>query len=439
MNVHANIVVDEIEELYRGKGHKPYGEVVTLFEHSLLTAQTAEHEGADEELIAACLLHDIGHLLVEPDNEYGKHTHDLIGADWLARHFRPGVSEPPRHHVAAKRYLCAIDPGYHDLLSPASQYTLTKQGGPMTPTEIVVFEQLDHHDDAVQLRRWEDALGKIADVPVPSFLLSLPPAARESRHPMTAGGLPRYLQIVEDLLDRIERGDLAPTDRLPPERSLSEEFSVNRRTLRHALDVLERRGLIERRQGAGTFVANPRFERQAAEFFPFTEGIRHRGFEPGSQIISLQRLLVSPSVADQLELTEIEEVWRFHRLRSVNGEPLLVETFSLPAALAPEIDTFDLNDRSVYDVLEDEYGVVVESARLSLEAVAISEFEAELLRVPIGSPAILERHLAFDTTGRPVDYGYDVYRGDRIRFVTDSATLPQDIPSYARSKTEVRR
>ena len=246
--------------------------------------------------------------------------------------------------------------------------------------------------------------------------------------------LPRYQQIVEDLLDQIERGDLAPGDRLPSERSLSEHFDVNRRTLRNALDVLQRRGLVERRQGAGTFVTSPRFERKAGEFFPFTEGIRHRGFEPGSEIISLQKLPASPSVAEQLQLTEVDEVWRFHRLRSVNGEPFLVETFSLPARIAPEINEFDLSDRSVYDVLEHEYGVIIEMARLSLEAVAISEFEAELLRVPIGSPAMLERHLAFDTEGRPVDYGYDVYRGDRVRFITDAATLPEDIPEYDRSR-----
>jgi DNA-binding GntR family transcriptional regulator len=83
--------------------------------------------------------------------------------------------------------------------------------------------------------------------------------------------------------------------------------------------------------------------------------------------------------------------------------------------------------------MEHEYGIVVEKAQLSLEAVAISEFEAELLRCQIGAPAMLERHLAFDTTGRPVDYGYDVYRGDRVRFITDSATLPQDVPESDRT------
>ena len=251
---------------------------------------------------------------------------------------------------------------------------------------------------------------------------------------MTDRAFPRYLQIVEELLDRIEKSELSPGDRLPSERALSEEFTVNRRTLRHALSVLDRRGIVERRQGAGTFVTSPRFERKAAEFFPFTEGVRHRGHEPGSLIISLQRLPASPSVAEQLDLTETDDVWRFHRLRSVNGEPFLVETFSLPYLIAPEIDTFDLSERSVYHVLENEYAVVIDKAQLSLEAVAISEFEAELLRVPIGSPAMLERHVAFDTDRRPVDYGYDVYRGDRVRFITDSATLPQDIPEYDRSR-----
>ena len=183
---------------------------------------------------------------------------------------------------------------------------------------------------------------------------------------MTSTPLPRYQQIVEELLDQIERGELAAGDRLPSERSLSEHFDVNRRTLRNALDVLQRRGLVERRQGAGTFVTSPRFERKAAEFFPFTEGIRHRGFEPGSKIISLQKLPASPSVAEQLELAEKDKVWRFHRLRSINGEPFLVETFSLPAAIAPAINEFDLSDRSVYDVLEHEYGVIIEMARLSL-------------------------------------------------------------------------
>ena len=169
MKLEPSAVVDEIEALFNSRGSESYGERVTMFEHSLLTALTAEQAGANETLIAACLLHDVGHLLVEPDDAWGKHTHDSIGADWLAERFAPAVSEPTRHHVAAKRYLCAIDPGYHDKLSTASQYTLTKQGGPMGSEEIVAFEELDYHEEAVQLRRWEDSFGKLSDVAAPQF------------------------------------------------------------------------------------------------------------------------------------------------------------------------------------------------------------------------------------------------------------------------------
>lgn len=162
-------VVDEIEMLYRTEGSEPYGERITMREHMLLTARAAELAGADYALIAACLLHDVGHLLVEPDDEYGKHSHDYIGAEWVADRFPPIVSEPVRHHVAAKRYLCAVDPGYHDQLSAASRHTLSKQGGPMTSDEVEAFQRVEYFEEAVQLRRWEDVLGKLDEATVPTF------------------------------------------------------------------------------------------------------------------------------------------------------------------------------------------------------------------------------------------------------------------------------
>lgn len=162
-------VVAEIEALYVAKGGDMYGEAVTMFEHSLLTAAAAEAADASDELVAASLLHDIGHLLVEPDDEYGKHTHDEIGADWLAARFPPAVSEPIRHHVAAKRFLCTTEPGYYDRLSAASQYTFSMQGGLMTEAEVAQFESQPFFAAAVQLRRWEDGFAKSAGVGVPEF------------------------------------------------------------------------------------------------------------------------------------------------------------------------------------------------------------------------------------------------------------------------------
>ncbi|MGH6931916.1 MAG: HD domain-containing protein [Dongiaceae bacterium] len=160
-----NPVVREIESLFAAHGGESYGEGVTLLQHSLEAAALADAEGADDALVVAALLHDVGHFLQPTDDSFGYHKHDQSGGDWLARRFRPAVSEPVRLHVAAKRYLCAVEPGYAANLSAASTYTLSKQGGPMSPAEIKSFETLPHWRSAVRLRRWDDG-GKLVGMAV---------------------------------------------------------------------------------------------------------------------------------------------------------------------------------------------------------------------------------------------------------------------------------
>ncbi|MBC8365335.1 MAG: metal-dependent phosphohydrolase [Actinobacteria bacterium] len=160
---------DELEVLMDGRGREKYGESVTIAEHSLLTAAAAEQQGLHDTLVAACLMHDVGHWLDEPDDGYGIHDHGDLGGDWVAARFDPAVAEPVRLHIEAKRFLCAREPDYHDHLSPASQYTLTKQGGPMSPDEAEAFESRPHADDAVTLRRLEDDHGKLAGAEVPTL------------------------------------------------------------------------------------------------------------------------------------------------------------------------------------------------------------------------------------------------------------------------------
>src|SRR5690349_24326992 len=112
----------------------------------------AEAAGAPAPLVAAALLHDVGHLRSETDARHG-----TGGARWLAQWFGPEVTEPVRLHVAAKRYLCAVEPGYAETLSPASVYTLGVQGGPMRGAELAEFAAGPYADDACRLRRWDDA------------------------------------------------------------------------------------------------------------------------------------------------------------------------------------------------------------------------------------------------------------------------------------------
>jgi len=162
-------VIDEIFATFRSHGAAAYlGEPVTLREHMLQTAAAAEAEDAPPELVAAALLHDYGHLIHsggEDAAERGVDTeHEEVGFRFLERHFPPEVVEPVRLHVAAKRYLCAVDPGYVDELSPASRLSLELQGGAMSPAEAAAFEALPHSGAACRLRRWDD-LGKDPDLP----------------------------------------------------------------------------------------------------------------------------------------------------------------------------------------------------------------------------------------------------------------------------------
>jgi len=161
----AQLILDEIEALFDAHGRETYGEGVTMEAHSLQTAALACREGGDDALIVAALLHDIGHLLELSDDAFGYHKHDRSGGDWLAARFPAGVSEPVRLHVAAKRYLCAIDADYFDTLSVASKHSLEKQGGPMTVVQAAEFARHPQRERAVRLRRWDDR-GKVSGLEV---------------------------------------------------------------------------------------------------------------------------------------------------------------------------------------------------------------------------------------------------------------------------------
>ncbi|HSM20196.1 MAG TPA: HD domain-containing protein, partial [Hyphomicrobiales bacterium] len=148
------------------------GEPVTIGQHMLQAAHLAESEGAGDDLVAAALLHDIGHYTSEfgtysPDDTEDRH-HDEAGAEVLAPFFPPVVTECVRLHVAAKRYLCATDPGYFARLSPASVHTLSLQGGPMSAEEIVRFERNPYHREAVRVRVWDEG-GKVAGMKTRAF------------------------------------------------------------------------------------------------------------------------------------------------------------------------------------------------------------------------------------------------------------------------------
>ncbi len=138
-----------------------YDEDVTELEHALQAAALARLDDAPGHLVVAALLHDIGHLVSDDnvtlhDELIDDFQHEGVGARYLTRWFGPEVTAPVALHVAAKRYLCAVEAGYLDGLSASSVRSLRLQGGPMSDAEIVAFEQRPHHREATLVRRWDD-------------------------------------------------------------------------------------------------------------------------------------------------------------------------------------------------------------------------------------------------------------------------------------------
>ena len=180
--------VDEVLALLDGWGRERYDEEVTQLAHALQTAAHARAEGAEPALVAAALLHDVGHLLVlraggvaDGDVEADL-AHEARGARWLAPLFPAAVTGPIALHVAAKRYRCAVDPAYHGSLSAGSTRSLVRQGGPMTPDERERFERNPAHLDAVRLRSWDDA-GKDLLATVPALAAYRPLLVELARRP----------------------------------------------------------------------------------------------------------------------------------------------------------------------------------------------------------------------------------------------------------------
>ena len=235
--------------------------------------------------------------------------------------------------------------------------------------------------------------------------------------------IPLYMQIAESLLEQIVTGKLSPEERLPSERELSKQLNVSRMTLRAALQVLDNKGLLVRRPGDGTYIANPKIERQAAKLVPFTESMRKRGYQTSAKVIVLEQRLAEVSIANRLNIPVSSLVYYCQRLRLINQEPVMLEQFTMPRDYFPNLEKYDLEKRSFYEIAENEYGVTIRQAQQSLEAVAATEFEAELLGIDPGDPLMLEYRLAFDPDGRPVECGNDLYRGDHFRFITEIAPL----------------
>jgi len=174
----SRLTLEYIAGLLTLKAGGQYGlTAINQRQHALQAAWLAEKSGCSDSLIAACLLHDIGHMVHDlgdnPAADGIDDLHERRGYEFLLPWFDAAVTEPVGLHVAAKRYLCATEADYFARLSPDSVRSLSLQGGPMSPQEVAAFNAIPQAQDAIQLRRF-DEMAKVRDLQTPPVEHFLP-------------------------------------------------------------------------------------------------------------------------------------------------------------------------------------------------------------------------------------------------------------------------
>lgn len=223
--------------------------------------------------------------------------------------------------------------------------------------------------------------------------------------------VPAYREIQWSVEKCIESGTLKPGDRVWSERELAKLHGVSLMTARHALKELEREGRVERRRGAGTFVALPKIHFN--KLVSFSEHASSRGFVPHSRILDASSGHVDEEISARLGLSPTAEFQKLVRVRQADGQPFAIETCYVSVERFPGLLERPLDHSSLFRTFEDEYGLRLAYADEEVDAVGADPRASRLLDVPRGAPLLRIRQILYSTGGKRIAYTLGLYRSDR--------------------------
>ena len=226
--------------------------------------------------------------------------------------------------------------------------------------------------------------------------------------------IPLHHQVANDLRDLILSGAWAPGMRIPGELELIELYGASRTTIRQALANLAQEGLVTRHAGRGSFVRDPTITAGPHALTSFSEEMRSRGLSASSRVLAASLVPAEPDVAERLHVPDGTPVVRLERLRYGDGQPMGLQVAHLPAAVFPGLESVDLADKSLYEVLEATYRVEIEEAEETYVVTQVDGDIARHLEVQPGSPGFVVERVGW-SGGRPVEFTRSVMRGDRYR------------------------
>jgi GntR family transcriptional regulator len=224
-------------------------------------------------------------------------------------------------------------------------------------------------------------------------------------------GTPAYKKIQNAIRKRIEATELKPGDAVASERELAKTHKVSLMTARHALAGLESEGVVERRRGAGTFVAAPKIHFN--KLMSYTEQMSSRGLAPRSRVLVAKIIADEQEIAARLQLAPASRMVKIERLRQTAEEPFALETCYLPASEFSELVNAALGRSSLFAALKHDYGVELAYADEEIDAITADTHLAEMLALPKGSAILRIRQVIYSTMGKATIYVVGYYRSER--------------------------
>ncbi|HEL2109879.1 TPA: GntR family transcriptional regulator [Streptococcus suis] len=227
---------------------------------------------------------------------------------------------------------------------------------------------------------------------------------------------PLYLQLV-DTLEIMIRDNMEPNEKLFSERELTQVYGVSRITVRLALQELEKRGLVYKKHGKGTYVSEiSNSAVDLSQAYSFTEQMRRIGKIPSTKILSFSTILVTDFIAQQLQVSLGDQVFELERLRLADGIPMMLERTYVPVEIFPQLSKERLEELPLYEIFFEDYGQQIRLAEEEFYASIALDNEANLLRIPNSSPVLHLIRKTYNDRNRLIEFTFSIARGDQFRY-----------------------
>lgn len=228
--------------------------------------------------------------------------------------------------------------------------------------------------------------------------------------------IPIYYQLKGIILEMIENEDVKPGDVIPTERELCEFHDISRMTVRMAIMELVNEGVLYREQGKGTYVAQQKTKHELTKLTSFTEEMKRLGHRVETTLLSYQRIASTKKISTALQIEEGADVLEIIRLRVIDDEPYALETVWLHAEKYKQITESQISNRSLYDILQKDFGVQTHHAKQTIEPVHLNDHEKSLFQITGDSLGLLFYQTTYTEAEEVIEYSRSVYRIDKHKF-----------------------